>query len=85
MPAGVYVDFLSITTFSARVVWTVGPEIDRGSPIFGYDIEVESQYYPGVWNMVAPGNFLRINAAEIGNMVLKMQFICQKNVSILIL
>ena len=55
IPAGLYIDHMSITTYSARVIWTIGPETDRGSPIFGYDIEAETQYYPGVWNLAAPG------------------------------
>ena len=61
MPAGVYVVYLSITTYSARIVWTMGTEISRGVPMIGYDIEAESQFHPGIWNVIAVGKMFLIN------------------------
>ena len=57
-PAGVYADPLSVTPYTVRLVWTVGPGIHHGDPIMFYDIEGETNYKPGVWNVMATGKFV---------------------------
>ena len=54
-PAGVYVDVLSITPESVRLVWTIGVETGHGEAITGYDIEAETHYRPGVWKSIMTG------------------------------
>ncbi|KAL4221661.1 Contactin 1 [Mactra antiquata] len=52
-PAGLYSDDDSITVRSVLMIWTVTQSIHHGGPITGYDIEGETNYHPGVWNVVA--------------------------------
>lgn len=54
-PAGVYVQELSVTSYSARLVWTVGVETDHGNPITSYDIEAETDYHPDDWTVLMTG------------------------------
>ena len=55
MPAGVYADDNSITQESVMLIWTVTAEINHGGPITGYDIEAETNFHPGIWEVVASG------------------------------
>ena len=50
-----YVDVLSITPESVRLVWTIGVETGHGEAITGYDIEAETHYRPGVWKSIMTG------------------------------
>ncbi|KAL4221440.1 Immunoglobulin like [Mactra antiquata] len=52
-PAGVFVDDISVTPSSARVVWTNGLDIGHGSPITNYDIEADTNFEPGQWKTIA--------------------------------
>ncbi|XP_052225224.1 contactin-like [Dreissena polymorpha] len=52
-PAGVYVDGETVTSFSARVIWTMTSSMEHGAPILSYDIEAETFYDPGNWTIVA--------------------------------
>ncbi|KAH3788133.1 hypothetical protein DPMN_166264 [Dreissena polymorpha] len=52
-PAGVYVDGETVTSFSARVIWTMTSSMEHGAPILSYDIEAETSYDPGNWTIVA--------------------------------
>ena len=70
-PAGVYVDHLSITPYSARVVWTVGVETSRGAMMIGYDIEAESHFHPGIWKVVASGKGSRSVSFKVTGKIIK--------------
>ena len=54
-PGGVYVEELSVTAKSVRLVWTVTSEIAHGEAITGYDIEAETHYHPDVWKILMTG------------------------------
>ena len=56
--AGVYIDDQSVTSYSARVIWTVGLETKRGRDIISFDVEGESHFHPGVWKIVASGTWI---------------------------
>ena len=57
-PAGVYVDELSVTAYSARLVWTVGVDTNHGDPVTSFDIEAETQYHPGEWQILKTGKWI---------------------------
>ena len=54
-PAGVYVQDLTVTSYSARLVWTVGEETSHGDAITSFDVEAETNYHPGEWQILASG------------------------------
>ena len=54
-PAGVYVQDLTVTSYSARLVWTVGQDTDHGDAITSFDVEAETNYHPGDWQILASG------------------------------
>ncbi|XP_053378888.1 contactin-like isoform X2 [Mercenaria mercenaria] len=64
-PAGVYVDKESVTTQSVRLIWSMTSEMSHGGAITSYDIEAETTYHPGVWNVVATDipEYLAVNEA----------------------
>ena len=51
--AVVYIDPLTVTPYSTRIIWTIGVESHHGSPIYAYDVETENHYYPGQWHIQA--------------------------------
>ena len=53
--AGVYIEELSVTSFSCQLIWTIGVETDHGDPITSYDIEAESHYHPEQWFVILTG------------------------------
>ncbi|KAL4221262.1 ATP-dependent RNA helicase ddx25 [Mactra antiquata] len=52
-PAGAYVVPATVRPDSARLVWTITPAINHGSPVTMYDIEAELGLYPGRWEVIA--------------------------------
>ena len=56
--AGVYIQELSVTSFSCQLVWSVGIETDHGDPITSFDIEAESHYHPGQWSVILTGKII---------------------------
>ena len=44
-----------MTSYSARLVWTVGQETDHGDAITSFDVEAETNYHPGDWQILASG------------------------------
>ena len=35
-------------------------ETNRGVPMVGYDIEVESHFHPGIWNILVTGKIYKL-------------------------
>ena len=56
-PAGVYVDDQSVTSSTARIIWTVTSALEHGAPIYAYDVEAETLYDPGVWKIISSSKF----------------------------
>ncbi|XP_052820357.1 contactin-5-like [Mya arenaria] len=52
-PAGCYVDGESVTSSTARVIWTVSAGLEHGAPINSYDIEADTLYDPEKWVVIA--------------------------------
>ena len=54
-PAGLYIVPGSVTSHSARIVWTVSNTLSHGSTVNRYDIESEIQIKEGEWVAIMTG------------------------------
>lgn len=50
--AGLHSDDRDIAALSILLIWTLGQGVAHGAPVESYDIEAETDFYPGIWDII---------------------------------